>query len=281
MLQHHPSSYSVGGMVSSKMADRNYLGVDMRGWSDAMKALAEDALPKAAKEMVNTAAFRAQAAMPAALSEGLDRPNPFTTKAFLVRPAKENKDLSRIESALYARQIQGSYLRYVILGGDRRGADYGAWPKDIPMVPEDHQDKYGNRPKNLLKRIQQAMKEEKILRGGGFIRLLRQGKFEGYFFGRIGGVLGYYHRPARKILSGPKKKGVRRSENMGPPDLMIAAEQHAHHKPLFREQYDRVIADAQRFAVAEWPRILAEKMSRVLEKKSRKFSTLKKPDFLK
>jgi len=266
------------------MAGKSYLGVNIDAWSVATKKLAYEALPSAVAEVVNTAAFRARDEMSSVLNK-LDRPNSFTFKPWIVVKAKapSRDDFSTAVATLKPRYAQEKYLAYVLYGGERTGGSPGAWPDDVPVSPEDHQDQYGNRVRSLLGRIKKARKEEKEFRKAGFVRLLKVKTFEGYFFGTVGGVKGYYRRPARKVLEGPRKKGVRRWENLSPPDLMIAVYPKTKHKEKLREAYDNLMVRSMMRARADFGRILAEKMDRLAYKKlkSTETPTMRIPDFLR
>ena len=76
------------------------------------------------------------------LKTDIDRPTPFTTKAFKINRANK-KTLS---SSVEIKPIQAAYLKYQIKGGRRSG-------KNMLIPKKGAQNKYGNLPRNKLKNL--------------------------------------------------------------------------------------------------------------------------------
>jgi len=81
------------------------------------------------------------------LNADIDRPTPFTSKAFKINRANK-KTLS---SSVEIKPIQAKYLKYQIEGGTRSG--------ETVLIPrKSAQNKYGNMPRNKLSKLKQQGK---------------------------------------------------------------------------------------------------------------------------
>ena len=84
------------------------------------------------------------------LSKHLDRPTPFTKKAFAIKPArKQDFKTGRIFSRLFIKDAQEKYLRFAIEGGTRR-------PKNRAIVVPGQAtrlNRYGNLSRNFIKNM--------------------------------------------------------------------------------------------------------------------------------
>jgi len=104
-----------------------------------LKRVQKKALPKATARALNDTAFAVKRKLEKVLPKYLDRPTPFTTRAFRVRKANRGK----LESIVHLAPIQDAYLSYQIAGGTRR-------PRGkvlpVPFKRNVRLNKYGNLP---------------------------------------------------------------------------------------------------------------------------------------
>lgn len=85
-----------------------------------------------------------QDAMPAKLEADLDKPTPFTKKAF----ATERATPQALRAAVYIRPLQAAYLRYQVVGGARSPSKVAL---RLPSVVSLNQ--YGNLPTGTIRQL--------------------------------------------------------------------------------------------------------------------------------
>lgn len=151
-------------------------------------------LPYAAMVALNNTAFLVKADEVTALSTHLDRPTPFTQRAYEVVKASK----ARLTASVRARAIQGAYLSWQVDGGTR-----GPKARAIVLPRDVRLNAYGNMTKGAVK----SMLKDKAR----------------YFSGspRGGGVAGIWRRMGTK----GKSKG------RGKLTLMVAYTGQASYKP--------------------------------------------------
>lgn len=152
------------------------------------------------------------------LDKDIDRPTPFTRRAFRVDGAKKDTLTGR----LYAQRKQNEYLRWAIFGGVRlpKGQAFALRPAK-PGPKGIRLNRYGNVPKGQQARAQLA---------------------RGAFSATIGGVAGIWKAPG-KTKSGKLRKGSRMQ-------LVLAYERQAVYRPRYRF-FER----GQNSIRVNWPRI--------------------------
>lgn len=95
---------------------------------------------------VNRTALGARKDLIEELPKKLDRPTPFTQKAFLV---KQSKVVKRPSAVILTKDIQEGYLQYAVFGGERKPKG-----KSIPVPFENLKlNKYGNMPRRKIKNL--------------------------------------------------------------------------------------------------------------------------------
>ncbi|MFC4699378.1 hypothetical protein ACFO4O_04295 [Glaciecola siphonariae] len=116
-------------------------------------------LPFAASVALNNTAVDVKKGVERQLQQDIDKPTPFTQKAFAIHRSSK----SRLMSAVYIKPIQAAYLKPQILGG-RRVAAKG---KPI-LIPGNatRKDKHGNLPRGKIARLQS---QGKIFKDGRLI----------------------------------------------------------------------------------------------------------------
>ena len=151
------------------------------------------------------------------LRRDIDRPNPWTLRAFRVDGAKK----TTLTGRLYILPDQIKYLKYQIYGGVRlpKGSALALKPAK-PMTGDVRLDKYGN-----ISRTQQARAQ--LARGA--------------FSGTVSGVPGIW-MPPKMTKTGKRRKGSRMK-------LLLAYERQAVYRPRFRF-FER----GQRSITTNWPR---------------------------
>ena len=112
-----------------------------------------------------------QKAMPALMEREIDKPTPFTKKAFAVRPATKARRVARI----FIKDRQADYLRRIIAGGTRR-------PKRTAIVVpvKARRNRYGNLSRGYL---QKQLAKPNVFSGrvngvGGIWQRMRSGRMK-------------------------------------------------------------------------------------------------------
>lgn len=117
---------------------------DVKKFSKSLRSLANKQIPFAAAKAINDTMFDVYRAEGKALGKFIDRPRPFTTKAYKVVKA----DKRRLAAYLKTKQIQEGYLQWAVYGGQR------APKKTANVVPvEQRVNQYGNMPRGAVKRM--------------------------------------------------------------------------------------------------------------------------------
>ena len=102
-------------------------------------------IPFAASLALNETAKEVQSGIEQQLNKDIDRPTPFTQKAFAIKRATKSKQVASV----FIKDIQAKYLRYQIEGGSRKATDSN--PILIPR--KGYQNKYGNLPRGRLSKL--------------------------------------------------------------------------------------------------------------------------------
>lgn len=105
------------------MAEEFGLDVDVESFRRSLDAVGRSAIPRAAAEMLNAAAFTAQRALTAEVNAVFDRPVAFTKSSFLVVKARHTDPVDDMSAIVRAKDRQAAYLRLQIEGGTRRPGD--------------------------------------------------------------------------------------------------------------------------------------------------------------
>ena len=117
---------------------------NLRQLADRAKSIAADQLPFATALALTTTAREAADEVTRRMPRYLDRPTPFTMRAWRVARATK-RDLT---ATVYAMDAQAAYLRWQVAGGDRAPARVALkLPVDIKL------DQFGNIPRADLKRL--------------------------------------------------------------------------------------------------------------------------------
>lgn len=105
----------------------------------------EKQLPYATKLAIDETLKSVKKAVEEQLNKDIDRPTPFTKKAFQLTRAKK----TALYGSVSIKPIQAEYLQYQIKGGKRK-----AKSKSPVIIPRKTQrNKYGNLPRGKLKKI--------------------------------------------------------------------------------------------------------------------------------
>ena len=118
--------------------------VDKVKFSTRLEKIAKKQIPFTCAKALNDTAFGIVKDEQHALEEHLDRPTPFTKRAFQVEKASKN----RLVAYVKVRQLQGRYLRYQIRGGTRSPNR-----RAIPVPVKQRLNKYGNMPRGAIGRM--------------------------------------------------------------------------------------------------------------------------------
>ncbi len=141
---------------------------NIREQAAKLKASAKQ-LPFATAKGLTATAKDAESKLTSALPKQLDRPTPFTMKAFAVEPATKQKLYAKV----YVRPDQEKYLDFQIGGGVRTPARRAlVIPKAVRL------NQYGNMTKGALKKL---MARPDV------------------FSGKVDGVAGIYQRKGNKV----------------------------------------------------------------------------------
>jgi len=129
-------------------------------------------VPFAASVALNKTAEQVKTGIERQLKKDIDRPTPFTQKAFKVNRSTKTRLISSVE----IKPIQAKYLRYQIEGGSRRGT------KDSPVIipRKGQQNKYGNLPRGKLSKLKSQGKSY-ISNNVAYQRLKKSSKPLAYF----------------------------------------------------------------------------------------------------
>lgn len=117
---------------------------DIKKFAKSLRSLATKQIPFSASKALNDTMFDVYRAEGKALGKFIDRPRPFTTKAYRVIKANKRK----LVAYLKTKQIQEGYLQWAVYGGQR------APKKTANVVPvEQRLNQYGNMPRGAVKKM--------------------------------------------------------------------------------------------------------------------------------
>lgn len=111
---------------------------DVKGVKRHIKRSQMRLLPKVAAKAINKTLFQIMDAEKAQMLKKLDRPNPFTQKAFKINMAKVRGKLGDIEGNIHIQPNRWKYLKWVVDGGVKTG-NLG-----VPIKGNAKLNKYGN-----------------------------------------------------------------------------------------------------------------------------------------
>ena len=123
--------------------------VDLRQLTKAFDRLGREAPFAMALAMTKTAQ-QAQIDATAVMVRDLDKPTPFTQKAIGITKATKTNPVAHV----FIKDKQADYLKFQIEGGTRV-AERG---KPVIIAHHKHRNKYGNLPRNKLRRLRQQGK---------------------------------------------------------------------------------------------------------------------------
>ncbi len=209
---------------------------DHRKIDKLFRGLEKEVLPNSQVNFLNTLAFGARKSLlKYADKEIQGKPTSWTKRGFMVEKA-EVKDGQDIASSVYLQPSQAAYMKYLIEGGTRKAGDIGATKYDVLTdASEDQKTSYGNIKKGYLRRVARKARSEKLRRAKAAIRreklrargkstaparwkTINKSKSEGIFFGKVGGIKGYWERM-------PKNKRLQ---------LLIRFSDRAKYRPTFK-----------------------------------------------
>ena len=115
-----------------------------------LRRVGERNIPLAVAQSLTATAKHLQKVQTRLLPKYLDRPTKFTERAFAVRMAKARDfKTGRINSAVFAKDVQQSYLQYAVYGGTRS-------PKGRALIvpgAKTRLNRYGNLTRNYVRRM--------------------------------------------------------------------------------------------------------------------------------
>ena len=96
------------------------VSVEMKDAVRQLRRAGERNIPMAVAQTLTGTAIHLRDVQRRVMPKYLDRPTPYTRNAFLYQKAKwQDFRTGRIKSRVYAKDIQGSYLKYQVFGGRR------------------------------------------------------------------------------------------------------------------------------------------------------------------
>ncbi|MPR60608.1 hypothetical protein D7027_02020 [Ochrobactrum intermedium] len=253
---------------------------DERALRKTFQTLEKDVLQKAAAKFLDEQAFTARQHLKDHLSEAFDGHVPFTERAFLVRKAKPQANLSAMSSEIVIQPRQAAYLKFQIQGGIRRTGDSGSGPHDL-FVFGAKTNRAGNIKWGFVRELSKQNKTEKSARKEFAQRKMsirerrkwdmsqyEPGTYQerltftaanrnkpGIFFGTVSGVKGYWKRPQLTKAALKRKRGVISVRPKGSSKLtpLLTVNTLANYKPrfMYQQQIDKALrskATSQAFA---------------------------------
>lgn len=126
------------------MTSRIELNSEFKEFRNALSALADREMPFVIAKTLTDTAKSAQAEESRQLPRRLDRPTPFTKRAYGIKPATKTSP----EAHLFAKPVQAQYLSMQETGGTATP------PKRALIAPRSAKlNRYGNLPRGGLKRM--------------------------------------------------------------------------------------------------------------------------------
>lgn len=120
------------------------LSKDISKLTSKLDSLGRKQLPYATSLALNQVATDAQRRAQRTMRTDLDKPTPFTIRGVRVRRSSK----TRLTAEVYIQEIQASYLKYAVRGGQRRPA------KRALVVPVKLKlNKYGNIPRKKIQTL--------------------------------------------------------------------------------------------------------------------------------
>lgn len=173
---------------------------DLKAWTKDLDKIQKQQLPFAASLALNQTAEFIAVNLNNDTRKYLDRPTPFTQKAFTIK--RSNK--RNLTALIFPKPAQAAYLKWQVFGGTRR-----AKGRAIPLPVNIKKNRYGNMPKGAIKRL-----------------LAKPNTFSGTMFG-VAGIWqrGHFSR-AGKFSATTKKRG-------SSLQLLAAYEPTASYTPRF------------------------------------------------
>jgi hypothetical protein len=120
------------------------ISADVRKIERTLSDLQKKQIPYAASVAINNTAKAVQQAEIKAMDEQLDRPTPFTKRGIGITRSSKTKLIAEV----FIKDIQASYLRYQIKGGERLPKK-----KAIALPAGIKTNQYGNIPRGRIKKL--------------------------------------------------------------------------------------------------------------------------------
>ena len=247
-------------MASARRSDYSEgfltVGYDM-SYTELEKTLdgiAKKAMPRAAAELLNKAAFGIRRELITYTETIFDKPNAYTKAAWVVDKAKST-DGPKMFAAVKARPKQAEYLRFQIFGGERHKGDAGSGPYDL-FAYSAKVTQYGGVDRKYLKQLSKRAKTERGKRAAlraqraalGPDATPKQRKAvkwitasrnqPGIFFGEVYGLKGYWQRPERYRAG--NRPGPSWTKAGSHATLLFAVKSTIKNKPIF--DYNGVVS---------------------------------------
>lgn len=143
------------------MAEEFGLDVDVESFRRSLDAVGRSAIPRAAAETLNAAAFPAQRALTAGVNAVFDRPVAFTKSAFVVVKARHTDPVDAMSAVVRAKDRQASYLGLQIEGGARGPGDPGAGGATDVFTFGIRKSAAGGIARGLSKRLSMDLERER------------------------------------------------------------------------------------------------------------------------
>lgn len=217
------------------------LAVDTRDFVRAMARLGDEDVPAVARATVNTVAVEASKAMGPRMRRDLDRPTPFTLRAF--RYGKASKGDPDPVATVYALPAQARYLAYAVDGGTRGRGAPGAYGDRFAVPVAARTDRFGGLSRTLLRRLSAR----------------RRAASKRTFYGTVSGVEGIWEVPGPARKRGARARPGRGRKRPGPRLLVRLATRTRHAPRLgFVDEMERAGRGMEATFAREWDRLIGE-----------------------
>lgn len=228
-----------------------------------MDALGQRLLPKAMASMVNNAAFKSRDLLIAHTASVMDKPKPFTQRAWKVEKANPAQG-DAMKAVIKAQDTQAKYLYWTIMGGTRSPGDAGTGRYDIlfwsrrktaqggaynktsfnKIADEHKQERRGRRSWKAMTGAARASHSNSIGPIARDLRWVGRPDYKsGLFHGTIGGVEGYYQRPDRltavERFQRYGKNLQRHNDDVGRANALLARGRLSSAKQRIQDAYGR------------------------------------------
>lgn len=237
MLSLHSSFNALGPMPAGRFDWCPMISVksninEVLGWTARLSKQYEFAVASSLTAVVK----QAQAAMPDAVEQDLDRPTRFTKQAFGISAARKDK----LTASVFVKRLQAEYLAFQVYGGTRTPAK-----KALRLPAEVQLDAFGNMPKGLIKQLISRARINK-----------RVTKTQSKRFGVSQGLDLFYGDPGNGRPPGIYKRIERGQRDQLVP-IIVFPKQPAKYKRRFNFH-----AAARRVVVANYERTLLQAWAR-------------------